>query len=104
PPPPPLPPPAPSIWFPDPTKSFFPQVGNQKFSVFSIRRSRERDFQRFWVIRGIKQQSGRAAGTDRDWLRKVGPWFQHSAHMQVRLRCPADSLECEDQPLPPPGD
>ena len=25
-------------------------------------------------------------------------------HMHVRLRCPADSLECEDQPLPPPGD
>ena len=38
------------------------------------------------------------------WLRKVRPWFQHRAHMHVRLRCPADSLECEDQPLPPPGD
>lgn len=30
--------------------------------------------------------------------------FQHRAHMHVRLRCPADSLECEDQPLPPPCD
>lgn len=35
---------------------------------------------------------------------KCGPGFQHRAHMHVRLRCPADSLECEDQPLPPPGD
>ena len=52
----------------------------------------------------IKQQLCLDAGTDRDWLRKVRPWFQHRAHMHVRLRCPADSLECEDQPLPPPGD
>lgn len=35
---------------------------------------------------------------------KCDHWFQHRAHMHVRLRCPADSLECEDQPLPPPGD
>lgn len=35
---------------------------------------------------------------------KSVPGFQHRAHMHVRLRCPAGSLECEDQAPPPPGD
>ena len=59
---------------------------------------------RIFVNPAIKQQLCLDAGPDRDWLRKVRPWFQHRAHMHVRLRCPPDSLECEDQPAPPPGD
>ena len=35
---------------------------------------------------------------------KVRPWFGHRAHMHVRLRCPAGSLECQEQDTPPPGD
>ena len=64
----------------------------------------DNDVTRIFVNPAIKQQLCLDAGTDRDWLRKVRPWFQHRAHMHVRLRCPANSLECEDQPLPPPGD
>ncbi|MEO3990917.1 penicillin-insensitive murein endopeptidase [Pseudocitrobacter cyperus] len=59
---------------------------------------------RIFVNPAIKQQLCLEAGSDRDWLRKVRPWFQHRAHMHVRLRCPANSLECEDQALPPAGD
>lgn len=59
---------------------------------------------RIFVNPAIKQQLCEDAGSDRDWLRKVRPWFQHRAHMHVRLRCPAGSLECQDQPAPPPGD
>ena len=59
---------------------------------------------RIFVNPAIKQQLCLDAGTDRDWLNKVRPWFQHRAHMHVRLRCPADSLECQDQAPPPPGD
>ena len=66
--------------------------------------AQDKDVTRIFVNPAIKQQLCLDAGTDRDWLRKVRPWFQHRAHMHVRLRCPADSLECEDQPLPPPGD
>ena len=62
------------------------------------------DVTRIFVNPAIKQQLCLDAGVDRDWLRKVRPWFQHRAHMHVRLRCPADSLECQDQPLPPAGD
>jgi penicillin-insensitive murein endopeptidase len=66
--------------------------------------AKDNDVTRIFVNPAIKQQLCLDAGADRDWLRKVRPWFQHRAHMHVRLRCPADSLECEDQPLPPPGD
>ena len=59
---------------------------------------------RIFVNPAIKQQLCLNAGADRDWLHKVRPWFAHRAHMHVRLRCPANSLECEDQAEPPAGD
>ena len=59
---------------------------------------------RIFVNPAIKQQLCLDAGSDRDWLHKVRPWFQHRAHMHVRLRCPAGSLECEEQAPPPAGD
>ncbi|MEH0835258.1 penicillin-insensitive murein endopeptidase [Pectobacterium cacticida] len=59
---------------------------------------------RIFVNPAIKKQLCAEAGDDRDWLRKVRPWFAHRAHMHVRLRCPAESLECQDQIDPPPGD
>ncbi|MTD28749.1 penicillin-insensitive murein endopeptidase [Erwinia sorbitola] len=66
--------------------------------------AKDNDVTRIFVNPAIKKQLCADAGNDRDWLRKVRPWFQHRAHMHVRLRCPAGSLQCEDQPLPPPGD
>lgn len=59
---------------------------------------------RIFVNPAIKQRLCLDAGADRDWLHKVRPWFAHRAHMHVRLRCPANSLECLDQPEPPAGD
>ncbi|WP_058912726.1 penicillin-insensitive murein endopeptidase [Entomohabitans teleogrylli] len=66
--------------------------------------AKDNDVTRIFVNPAIKLRLCEEAGADRDWLRKVRPWFAHRAHMHVRLRCPAGSLECEDQPLPPPGD
>lgn len=66
--------------------------------------AKDNDVTRIFVNPAIKQQLCLDAGTDRDWLHKVRPWFQHRAHMHVRLRCPANSLECEEQAPPPPGD
>jgi penicillin-insensitive murein endopeptidase len=34
---------------------------------------------------------------DRDWLRKIRPWWGHDAHFHVRLRCPIGSVACESQ-------
>ncbi|MGV3346965.1 penicillin-insensitive murein endopeptidase [Enterobacteriaceae bacterium LUAb1] len=62
------------------------------------------DVTRIFVNPAIKQQLCRDAGNDREWLRKVRPWFQHRAHMHVRLRCPAGSHACLEQAPVPPGD
>lgn len=59
---------------------------------------------RIFVNAAIKKRLCADAGSDRAWLNKVRPWFAHRAHMHVRLTCPADSLECEEQAPPPPGD
>ncbi|WJV61303.1 penicillin-insensitive murein endopeptidase [Pectobacteriaceae bacterium CE70] len=66
--------------------------------------AQDRDVTRIFVNPAIKKQLCREAGEDRAWLHKVRPWFAHRAHMHVRLRCPADSLECQEQDSPPAGD
>lgn len=66
--------------------------------------AKDNDVTRIFVNPAIKKQLCADAGVDRDWLRKVRPWFGHRAHMHVRLRCPPGSMECQDQPAPPAGD
>ncbi|PSH19640.1 penicillin-insensitive murein endopeptidase [Yersinia pseudotuberculosis] len=66
--------------------------------------AKDNDVTRIFVNPAIKKQLCLDAGADRQWLHKVRPWFAHRAHMHVRLRCPAESLECVDQDTPPPGD
>lgn len=66
--------------------------------------AKDSDVARIFVNPAIKKQLCADAGSDREWLHKVRPWFAHRAHMHVRLRCPAGSLECEDQAPPLPGD
>lgn len=59
---------------------------------------------RIFVHPAIKQQLCADAGNDRNWLRKVRPWFGHRAHMHVRIACPKESKECIEQLAPPVGD
>lgn len=40
----------------------------------------------------------------REWLRKVRPWWGHHYHMHVRLKCPYESDACQSQAAPPEGD
>jgi penicillin-insensitive murein endopeptidase len=41
---------------------------------------------------------------DRRWLGRIRPWYGHDDHFHVRLRCPAGSSACVQQPAVPPGD
>lgn len=41
---------------------------------------------------------------DSAWLRKLRPWFGHDAHFHVRLKCPQDGTQCEQQAALPAGD
>jgi penicillin-insensitive murein endopeptidase len=45
-----------------------------------------------------------AGALDRAWLHNVRPWWGHHDHLHVRLKCPADSPDCESQPPIAAGD
>jgi len=47
---------------------------------------------------------GGATKGGRDWLHRIRPWWGHDEHFHVRLKCPANSPECEAQAPLPPGD
>jgi penicillin-insensitive murein endopeptidase len=60
--------------------------------------ARHPDVDRIFVNAAIKQALCEVSGTrDRDWLRKIRPWWGHDAHFHVRLRCPAGSPGCVAQ-------
>ena len=60
--------------------------------------------ERIFVNAAIKKALCREAGTDRDWLSKVRPWYGHDYHFHVRLACPSDSPECKPQDPAPPDE
>jgi len=59
--------------------------------------------ERIFVAPGIKKELCETAGSDRDWLHKVRPYYGHNDHFHVRLSCPAGT-SCKKQASPPPGD
>ena len=59
---------------------------------------------RIFIFPGAKVEMCRTAGTDREWLRKVRPWWGHHYHFHVRLNCAPGDSACENQAPPPPGD
>jgi penicillin-insensitive murein endopeptidase len=58
---------------------------------------------RIFVNPAIKKALCRDAGTDRNWLNKVQPWYGHDWHFHVRLGCPPEDKDCKPQP-PRPAD
>ena len=60
---------------------------------------------RVLVNAAIKQQLCREVpANDREWLRRIRPWYAHAAHMHIHFRCPAGQPECGDFAPIPPGD
>lgn len=59
---------------------------------------------RMFVNPAIKRELCKEAGSDRDWLAKVRPWWGHDDHFHMRLTCPPGQTECENQAPVPPGD
>ncbi|WP_162047023.1 penicillin-insensitive murein endopeptidase [Vibrio taketomensis] len=58
---------------------------------------------RIFVHPLIKEKLCSVSGKDREWLRKVRPWWGHNYHMHVRLRCPEGDSSCINQAPPPKG-
>ena len=59
---------------------------------------------RIFISAAIKQKLCDTAGSDRDWLRKIRPWYGHDDHLHVRLVCPPGAASCVNQSPPPAGD
>lgn len=59
---------------------------------------------RIFVHPAIKKALCDIEWKDRSWLRRIRPWHSHTAHLHVRLQCPAGSTDCVRQNPPPPGD
>ena len=56
------------------------------------------------IKRALCREVANSPAADRDWLRKVRPWWGHDDHFHMRLRCPPGQTLCENQEPPPPGD
>jgi penicillin-insensitive murein endopeptidase len=61
------------------------------------------EVERIFVHPAIKKLLCDQAGTDRAWLAKVRPWWNHYYHFHVRVACPPEDSDCEPQ-KPPNGD
>lgn len=59
---------------------------------------------RIFIFPGAKVEMCENATGDRDWLRKIRPWWGHNYHFHVRLNCPAGADNCEPQAAIPAGD
>jgi penicillin-insensitive murein endopeptidase len=56
---------------------------------------------RIFVHATVKKMLCEGATARAPWQARVRPWWGHHDHFHVRLRCPADSLECVPQEAPP---
>lgn len=66
--------------------------------------AKDPDVARIFVFPGAKVQMCKDETGNRDYLRKIRPWWGHHYHFHVRLNCPAGDRACVDQAPPPPGD
>ncbi len=66
--------------------------------------AKDRAVTRIFVFPGAKVQMCNDARGNRDWLRKIRPWWGHHYHFHVRLACPRGARSCVEQAAPPTGD
>jgi penicillin-insensitive murein endopeptidase len=81
-----------------------PQIWTPAYTALIRTAARDPAVTRIFVNAAIKKALCREAGSDRDWLQKVRPWYGHAEHFHVRIGCPADSPECKPQPPPEEND
>jgi penicillin-insensitive murein DD-endopeptidase len=59
---------------------------------------------RIFVHPPIKAELCRWATGDRSWLAKVRPYFNHTYHFHIRMKCPAGMAGCKNQAPAAPKD
>jgi penicillin-insensitive murein endopeptidase len=81
-----------------------PAVWNSSYLKMYRAVAREPDVARIFANPAIKRELCREAGSDRAWLAKIRPWWDHDYHFHMRLACPPGEPQCRDQAPPPAGD
>lgn len=114
------------IWMLPPERLNLTAAERENLSSISIRSADQRDVNANWtpqhmaILRAAAsdpavarifvtgaakiQMCNDAPANDRAWLRKIRPWWGHHYHFHVRLNCPEDSQNCENQGVIPAGD
>jgi penicillin-insensitive murein endopeptidase len=59
--------------------------------------SEDNRVERIFVHPTIKRKMCQMAGDDKEWLRKIRPWWGHNYHFHVRLACPQGEKHCKPQ-------
>ncbi len=59
---------------------------------------------RIFVNPSIKHDLCETVIGNREWLRKIRPWYHHDKHFHIRLRCPESSPDCIKQTPIPAGE
>ena len=59
---------------------------------------------RIFVHPPIKKELCRWATGDRSWLAKVRPYFNHTYHFHIRMKCPSGFAGCKNQAPAAPAD
>ncbi|HEU4660800.1 MAG TPA: penicillin-insensitive murein endopeptidase [Pseudolabrys sp.] len=96
--------PAPSLVEPD-GKHLDPKLWSAKDAAFIRTAAEQPEVERVLVNAAIKKELCRLEGSHHyAWMSKVRPWYGHNDHMHVRLKCPAGSPQCRNQPPVPAGD
>ena len=79
-----------------------PKVFTDKQVALIKRAASYPEVERIFVHPAIKKALCQVAGTDRKWLGKVRPFYGHSYHLHMRIKCPPGFAGCKPQ-TPPTG-
>ncbi len=61
------------------------------------------EVERILVHPGIKKKLCDTVTGDRNWLRKIRPFWGHDSHFHIRIGCPSGSAGCKEQATTPKG-
>jgi penicillin-insensitive murein endopeptidase len=81
-----------------------PKVWTEAHAKLIRRAASYSDVARIFVHPPIKKALCDWAKGDRSWLAKVRPYYGHTYHFHIRMKCPAGNPGCTNQPLPGPRD
>src|SRR5437773_10838778 len=77
-----------------------PQIWRPEDAKLLATAAKSPGLSRIFVNAAIKRALCREAGGEREWLRRVRPWWGHDDHFHIRLDCPPGASECREQPVP----